>query len=268
MPYISLSVSILSIFIVVLLVIALGVISFVYLRCNWQLDTIPLSFEKRKRLSDLLPHAYYINLKHRTDRKQNIEKQLNSICYPIDKIHRVDAVYTPKDGALGCALSHLKAFDQCKKQTHTNPYILILEDDFMWNKPTGEIQNALLSVLSYKMDWDVILLSCNGTWFSDVDTQQKPNIRKVGSCQTASGYIVKIDYIPKLYALWKKNSMIRKQKCGDGISKNPKICFDNTIDQSWKGYQKSDKWYIVYPKLGIQLPGYSDIEKGFRKYNV
>ena len=222
-----------------------------------------LSFENRKQLAELLPQVYYINLKHRTDRKRNMERQLNAIAYPIDKIHRIDAVYTPNDGALGCALSHLKAFEQAKRDQHRNPYVLILEDDFMWQRSPYTVQETLRQILSTNKGWDVILLACNGTWTGSA----VPNLRKVRSCVTTSGYLVKLDYIPKLYALWKQNSATRVQYCGEGRSKRSKICVESNIDQSWKQYQTNDRWYVTYPKLGKQLPSYSDIEKTFTIYN-
>ncbi len=61
-----------------------------------------------KCLSDI-KHAFYINLDHRTDRKEHVEKELNII-----GIHatRFEAIKM-ENGAIGCSMSHLKIL-----QTH------------------------------------------------------------------------------------------------------------------------------------------------------
>jgi hypothetical protein len=38
------------------------------------------------------------------------------------------------------------------------------------------------------------------------------------------------------------------------------------LDIYWKQLQMNDNWYIVYPCLMIQAPGYSDIQKSEQNY--
>ena len=69
----------------------------------------------------------YINLKHRKDRKNHILKELKRLKVDKKKLHRVEARFTPFNGHLGCALSHIDALDFAIKKNLNN--ILILEDD-------------------------------------------------------------------------------------------------------------------------------------------
>jgi len=72
---------------------------------------------------DDIKHAFYINLTSRPDRKQHVEKQLNTIGI---KAERFDAIQL-QNGAIGCSMSHLKCLEKAKE--NGLPYVLIVEDD-------------------------------------------------------------------------------------------------------------------------------------------
>ena len=76
-----------------------------------------------------LEKIFYINLDHRKDRLFFCEHQLKSIEYPV---HRIDAV-RHDDGAIGCALSHLKILYQIY-ESKKDGYYMILEDDFFFTQ--------------------------------------------------------------------------------------------------------------------------------------
>ncbi len=194
-----------------------------------------------------IPAILYINLKDRTDRKNNIIEQMNKLDYPMKQLIRINAV-KKKDGAFGCSLSHVKALKKAKKLGHK--YTLILEDDFMWKSKHSIIDKTLAHIL--KLDnWDVCLLSCNGK------VKKFTNHSKVISCQTTSSYIIRDSYIPKLLELWES-----KMKPGNW---NSNYC---AIDQTWKILQKKDNWISTNPLIGKQIPSYSNIEKKNVDYNV
>ena len=89
----------------------------------------------------------------------------------------------------------------------------------------------------------------------------KGNINKVKDCQTASGYIIRKDYMIKLKEFW-KNELNRFLKQDKPFGHN------NAIDQSWKKLQKKDFWVLSNPILGKQAPSYSDIENKNVNYGV
>ena len=206
------------------------------------------------RIQKKLPKLYYINLEHRKDRKTHILRQLKKIDYPQSHIHRIDAI-KHDNGATGCGLSHIKALELAQKN-HKNKrdYIIILEDDFTWIHDKNQTLKTLTHALNVS-DWNVILLACNGTT-SGADNKY---VRKVNKCQTTSGYIIRIGYIPKLLKIWKKDMLHRQY--------TKKYIPDTCIDMSWKKIQHED-WYITNPKLGYQMESYSDIENRKVNYHV
>ena len=220
-----------------------------YLLCKYLKNNTSKGGEINK-----LPKIYYINLKHRKDRKDNLLKQLKMINYPNDKIVRIDAI-KKENGAIGCGLSHIKALKTALKNHKINDYIAILEDDFEWKKSNA--YDVIINAINSDTDWNVILLACNGS----VNEYNK-HLLKINNCQTASGYIIKIKYIPELLKIWEKdmNSLLNDSKINKGFE-------SRAIDQSWKKLQK-DKWYTTNPIIGKQMASYSDIEKKQVDYGV
>ena len=63
-----------------------------------------------KCLSDI-KHAFYINLDHRTDRKEHVEKELNIIGVNASRFEAIKM----ENGAIGCSMSHLKILQTALK---------------------------------------------------------------------------------------------------------------------------------------------------------
>ena len=204
----------------------------------------------------IYPNLYYINLKHRTDRKKQLLEQLNKINYPTNKITRIDAVLNDKDGHIGCGLSHIKTLEYIKENSTNMNYSIILEDDFVWID--YKIVNQFLNkIYNLKYEWNVILLSCNGNILNTIENNT--DFSRIGKCQTASGYIIKHSYIDTLLKVWKH-----------GITKrinNNDTSGETAIDQSWIKLQ-DESWLVTNPKLGIQGKSYSDIQKGIVDYKI
>ena len=76
-------------------------------------------------MSKNISKVIYINLNKRTDRKEDIVKELDS--FNLD-YERFEAIETPGFGIVGCGLSHLSVLKIAKERKYEN--ILILEDDF------------------------------------------------------------------------------------------------------------------------------------------
>lgn len=217
-------------------------------------------YEPIKNEADLdkkLPKVYYINLAHRIDRNKQLLEELKNINYPNEKIIRVDAIFD-KLGSTGCGLSHIKAFELGLKTEHDIDYIMVLEDDFRWKYDKKIVRNVLSQIMDNN-NWNVILLACNG-YTSEYNTF----FDKVENCQTTSGYIIKIKYIPKLLEIWKRDMEYRKKH---HVVKGSKEEIETCIDQSWKRLQ-NESWFITKPILGNQRASYSDIQGGFVDYKV
>ena len=166
---------------------------------------------------------------------------------------RIDAI-KHNDGA-GCGLSHIKALELavCSHE-NKNDYIIILEDDFTWSHDKEKTLETLNNALN-KKTWNVILLAAA----RGITIKHDKYVSKIKNCQTTSGYIIRIGYIPNLLKIWKKD-MLHRESSKEYVHKT-------CIDQSWKQLQNDD-WYITNPKLGFQMGSYSDIEKKYVKYGV
>lgn len=205
-----------------------------------------------RRGIDMLSAILYINLADRKDRKTRLLKNLSNVGVDHSRVHRIDAV-RHKMGAVGCAKSHIKTLEQIAAAGYDTA--LVLEDDFVWKEPPDVVDSVLRTMLS-DGSWNVCLLTCNGV----CDTMNDYK-KRVITCQTASAYIIRIDYVPKLLALWKSKLPDLQS---NGITHGGMYA----IDQTWKALQSSDEWVATNPFLGKQGASYSDIMGGHVDYGV
>lgn len=197
-----------------------------------------------------IKHAFYINLEHRTDRKEYVENQLNTIGIKAERFNAIKL----ENGAIGCSLSHLK----CLQTALDNDWdhVLICEDDitFLNSELFIKQMNRFLEEIN---DWDVLLLAGN-----IIPPYKKINdfCVQVTKCQTTTGYLVRKHYIPILI-----------DNIKDGINqllKNPEKHVLYAIDKYWFSLQQKNKWYLITPLTVVQKPGYSDIEKKNTNYQT
>lgn len=199
-------------------------------------------------------NVVYINLEHRTDRKEHVEKQLANI--GIDKPTRFNAIKM-KNGAIGCSMSHLKCLQMAKDNSWPN--ILICEDDIQFLNP-GLFLNQINSFLSSHKteDWDVLLLAGNNMLPYE---KHGANSIKVHHCLTTTGYIVQSHYYDVLIQNYKEG--IQK------LMREPENRKLYAIDKYWIQLQERDNWFLIIPLSVVQMEDYSDIESkktDFRKY--
>jgi GR25 family glycosyltransferase involved in LPS biosynthesis len=195
--------------------------------------------------------GFYINLDHRTDRKQHIEHQLEQIRMNRN-ITRFNAIKNA-NGRIGCSLSHLKCLQMAKEAKLE--CVMILEDDILCLLPETFIENANSFFLNKKNKWDVLLLAGNN--LPPFKMNDGVSIR-VSHCQTTTGYIVKQHYYDTLISNIK-----------EGISKlmkEPENHYYYAIDKYWLHLQKQDRWMLLVPIIVVQKPDYSDIEKKYTDY--
>lgn len=196
--------------------------------------------------------VFYINCEHRKDRKDSIESMFNELGF--ESYQRIEAVYIPENGALGCAKSHLKALKEAKSNNYKN--CLILEDDFILNV-TPEYFNSSIEMLFEKnFNWDIIMLSSNLVKFNKSDYDF---LLKVIDAQTTSGYAINNQYFDKLI------SNFEEAESKLSVAERVNGWYLDAIDQHWKILQ-SDNWFSFNPKLGRQSDGWSDIEERFVNY--
>lgn len=195
--------------------------------------------------------SYYINLKHRKDRRSHIDENIKSLDFFKD-LQRIEAIYK-KRGAIGATMSHIKALE---KFNGKEDMVLIMEDDFFifdkqnfldFVKDFEEIKNSDI--------WDAIVLTPRG---DTVEKNVKNNFNRIKNNQTATAYILKKELVPILIKNFSesKEALERRQ--------NPDIW---ALDQHWKVLQEKYK-FLYYDKLFAgQMPCYSDIERKKVDYN-
>lgn len=195
----------------------------------------------------------YINLAHRTDRKDHILLELEKCGITPSKIHRIDAVLK-KPGALGCGLSHIKALTEAFSHSDWNT-VLILEDDFTF-RPDSEMNNKIRELCTSHSFFDVGLLSYNPEFVKYRDTII-PSIKKITYSQTASAYVIRRHYIPTL---------LQNMKAATYDMERFGKRHENCIDIHWSILQPNGYWYAIFPAIGYQYDNYSDIEHRVTSY--
>lgn len=122
----------------------------------------------------------YINLKHRTDRRKQIEKELECFHRLDIPVHRIQAT-RELPGFLGCALSHKEALQYCVSQGWAS--FIVFEDDFEWTCK-DPVEN--LRMLMNDTSWQVLSLAINSTFPPFKTTRFNDVLDRVEIAVTAS----------------------------------------------------------------------------------
>jgi len=198
---------------------------------------------------DDIKNAFYINLEHRTDRKEHVEHQLNNIGIKTTRFNAIKMT----NGAIGCSLSHLKILEDAKK--NKLDHILIVEDDITFLDPSLFKTQINKFFELHNNNWDVILFAGNNMPpFEIIDD----TCVKVSRCQTTTGYLVNGHYI---------NVLISNIKMGlTHLINTPTEAVKYAIDKFWFVLQNNSRWYLITPLTVVQREDYSDIEKRVTNY--
>lgn len=189
----------------------------------------------------MFDHIFYINLDHRSDRRSEIERELEAMGLASIS-ERFSAIRHETIGGVGCGRSHVEVLKLAKERGYKD--ILVLEDDFMFTVDKSEFEQGIERISD--IPFDVCLLSYN---LMDSRETDYSFVKRVLEAQTTSGYIVKNHYYDALIQVF-----------SDAV-----VGFEQTnyhwiyaIDVAWKVLQKRDVWYCFSPRFGKQRPSYSD----------
>jgi len=205
----------------------------------WFYLTYLFSKEIIFKFEHYIDQVIYINLEHRKDRKDRIEKELS--IFPKEKVQRFNAIYEPERGHFGCSKSHIEVLKLAIKNNWKN--YLVVEDDMEFtNFKEG------YKILENLVDntYDVIILG--GTSLSyDVKSYRLYN------CCCTTAYIVSNHYYSKLLKNFEEGAILLDKKYSQADL--------YAIDQYWHILQCIDNWYCIFPVLCKQISDYSDIDK-------
>ena len=201
-----------------------------------------------KSLDDI-KNAFYINLEHRTDRKEHVENELDKIGIKATRFNAIKMT----NGAIGCSMSHLKILEEAKKNKLS--HVLIVEDDitFLDSELFKTQINKFFEL--HENNWDVVLLAGNNIPpYENIDD----TCVKVTHCQTTTGYLVNGHYI---------NVLANNVKMGlTQLLNNPSEKIKYAIDRFWFVLQSASRWYLITPLTVVQREDYSDIEQKVTNY--
>lgn len=193
-------------------------------------------------MSQNIDKIIYINLNRRTDRREEIENELNA--FGLLNNERFEGIETPGFGIYGCGQSHLQVLKMARDRGYKN--ILILEDDFTFLVSKEEFENQLTKFFDLNLDYNVCMISY---LLQNSEKTEYDFLLKVKEAQTASGYIVNASYYDKLINLYEWAMPLLNQT---------KQHWNYANDQIWKRYQKTDQWYCFEKRIGRQRPSISD----------
>ncbi len=208
---------------------------------------------------DLVDHVYYINLDHRTDRKEQIESEFQKVGIPANKITRISGIYKKEFGILGCGLSHKKALETFLASPYKN--CMIFEDDFTFTLDFHYCQYLIRQVFHQDIPYDLVMLA--GNIFSS-EPSPWPFLKKVKNGQTASAFLITKDFAPQLIHALEESTKLLEDYWKETGQKKHEYC----NDIYWKKLQPQSNWFIVHPKMGIQRESYSDNEYKVTNYGV
>jgi len=198
---------------------------------------------------DDIKNAFYINLKHRIDRKEHVEKELKKLGIQATRFNAIKIA----NGAIGCSMSHLKILEDAKK--NKLEHVLIIEDDIKFLDPELFKNQFNKFIELHGNNWDVILFAGNN--IPPYDKIDDTCVR-VNRCQTTTGYLVNGHYI---------NVLASNVKMGlTNLLNKPDEKSMFAIDKFWFVLQGASKWYLITPLTVVQREDYSDIEQKITNY--
>jgi glycosyl transferase family 25 len=188
---------------------------------------------------EIIDKIVYINLDHRTERRDKMEKLFTKANIPSEKVVRFPAIKRSK-GEVGCLESHTAVLQMAKKEQWKN--VLILEDDIEW---TNLEEYSKLEELTKLPNWHVIMLM--GWYF-------KYDFPRIFYANHTSAYLVNQTYYNTL--LENRLESVRKIKNRIGLNF---LTGKFNADVYWNKLMEKDNWYGLYPCMCRQIDGFSDI---------
>jgi len=188
----------------------------------------------------------YINLDVRKDRDAQLRDNFKLIGIPEEKYHRFAAI-SHEVGQYGCVLSHIAVLNEAKNNGWRN--ILIIEDDMVFNNAPEDPERwlAFINHLTQQASWDVAMLSGNHYILNTIT----PGFTRTKFSYCSNCYMVNAYYYDRLI----ENLNETKENLEKDLT-NKKL----HLDANWIKIMEKDNWFAIYPCLGYQSNGFSDIE--------
>lgn len=206
--------------------------------------------------------VYTLNLDHRTDRWADACANYEAHGLAPAAVHRFSGFAEPSFGALGCARSHVAALSHFL--THDRqPYALVMEDDFDFVRPFGDVVEVFNQLARHRIEWDTLLLMGTQVLAGPVN---EFGVARVIEAQSAAAYLFSRAYAVELLACFSASLPAMERLSAPGLQAFAVSRL--AVDQAWKALQRRDRWYILQPSVGHQRPSWSDIEQRMVDYDA
>jgi hypothetical protein len=209
-----------------------------------------VNIPEREVLKEPSVPLLYINLDKRTDRREQIEQQLNTYGLSYE---RLPAIYH-SFGIVGCTRSHLAAIRLAKESGYKR--VWIMEDDFEFLVSREDVESTLQMLCSGDIKFDVCMFAYNALQQKEIEGSAE--FFQICEAETASSYVVEAHYYDKLIQLYEQTIPLLEKT---------RRHWDYANDQSWKILQSSDHWIATKQRMGKQRHGFSDNAQEYMSYD-
>jgi len=200
-------------------------------------------------LADQIDMIFYINLDKRTDRRQEIESELNGLGLAYERFSAIPHEF----GAIGCSSSHLAVLKLAKERGYRR--ILVLEDDFQLVVLRDVFKEKVSEMIAHP--FDVCFVAHNA--FKSIAVKGQPFWRQMLYGHTTSGYLVNSHYY---------DTLIRMIEASIPLLEQTRDAKTYAIDVVYGNHMSLGKWYYPTKRLARQRPSYSDIRHEIVDYPV
>lgn len=207
---------------------------------------------------DRVDQVYYINLDYRQDRNMEFLEWIEESGFPESKVTRVEAMYTPGRGHIGCLISHMNALAKFFESPHQT--CIIYEDDYE-PMDVKTYWSSIQRIFDSGLHFDLVQLSYNEL---ESDPTAYEGIHRVKKSFTASGYLITKHFAPFLLLNFKEafDKMIAYEQ------EHNQKADDYCLDVYWTHLMPVSHWYCVVPRLGKQRASYSDLQGHVTDYGA
>jgi GR25 family glycosyltransferase involved in LPS biosynthesis len=206
---------------------------------------------------DKIEKVFYINLRHRADRREQIENELKNK-FLFNKAERYEAILH-ESPILGCTMSHITLWRNMVQNNWNT--MMVIEDDALLQTTRQNIDKYINAFLE---DPKADILSISNSCGDYVHYNNFFN--RARNSQTSSCYVIKLHAVKELLPYYFSNPDDIYTLKEDDPTLGPKIGW---IDTCWGEYQKTHNFLIPKEqKIVIQRQSYSDIQRKVTFYNL
>lgn len=206
---------------------------------------------------DHIECVVFINLDRRVDRREEIQRELDRVGFPRQKVLRVAGIDRPDRPHVGCNLSHVKALRTALALDVDSA--LILEDDFDFTTNVESLQTCLERLYTREADnWDVVHLATGRPellhgWPTDSTPETvDPLLIPIREQHNASAYLIRRRVMEGLANTIDRATPLLEHTGAHWLYQN---------DVVWHAHQAVERWFRFPVPFGRQRLSFSDLAK-------